>query len=92
MSPPSQCLRLEQARTAFDAGGLSGARIVAAGSRFYVALDIRAGAVAVLVRHADQSPRYFSDAGTALRLLHNLGFRAVACDLDAWEPGQQSLA
>jgi len=35
MSQPLQFLRLEQVRTAFDAGGLSGARTIAPGNRFY---------------------------------------------------------
>ena len=45
-------------------------------SHHYDALktNTRAGGVAVLVRHADQTPRYFSDAETALRLLHDVGF------------------
>lgn len=88
MNQLTQFLRLEQIRIAFDAGGLSAVRLIASGSRFYVALDTRAGGVAVLVRHADQTPRYFSDAGTALRLLHDVGFRVASVDMAAWAPGQ----
>jgi hypothetical protein len=83
---------LEQIRTVFDSGGLSGAKIVAGGKRFHVVVDTKAGGQVVLVRHSDNQPRFFSDPGTAIKLLHEIGFRLVTVDMSGWNVGQAGLA
>jgi hypothetical protein len=82
---------LEQIRKVFDAGGLSAASLVATGKRFHVVVKTKAGGEVVLIRHSDNQPRPFSDPGTAMKLLHDVGFRAIAVDLKNWSPEQTQL-
>lgn len=86
-----QNMLLEQMRTAFDAGGLSAAQVVATGKRFHIVTDTKAGGRAVLVRHSDNAPRFFSDPGTAIKLLRDVGFTVVAVEMAAWKPEQAEL-
>ena len=72
-----QSMTLEQLRTTHEAGGLAAAQIVGQGRVFVVTADARAGGRVVLVRHSDRQPRTFSDAGTALKLLRDVGFATV---------------
>jgi hypothetical protein len=83
---------LEQIRTVFTSGGLSGAKIVAGGRRFHVVVDTKAGGQVVLVRHLDSRPRFFSDPGTAIKLLHDIGFRMITVDMSGWNAGQAELS
>lgn len=82
---------LEQIRTVFNSGGLSGAKIVAGGKRFHVVVDTKAGGQVVLVRHSDNKPRLFSDPGTAIKLLHEIGFRVVTVDMARWTADQAEI-
>lgn len=84
-------MTLEQLRTTFHAGGLSAAQIVAAGKRFHVVADTKGGDRVVLVRHLDTTARAFSDVGTALKLLREIGFRVVTVDMTDWQAAQGAL-
>ena len=84
-------MTLEQMRTIFHMGGLAAARIVANGRRFHVVVSPRAGDSVMLVRHSDRAPRPFSDPGTAIRMLHDIGFRTVTVETGAWSPDQAEL-
>ena len=86
-----QLMTLEQLRTTFHAGGLTAARVVAAGKRFHAVADTKAGDRVVLVRHSDTTARAFSDPGTALKLLREVGFLVVAVDMTDWQPAQGAL-
>lgn len=86
-----QNMTLEQLRTTFHAGGLTAARVVATGKRFHVVADTKGGNRVVLVRHSDTTARAFSDPGTALKLLREVGFQVVAVDMTAWQPEQGTL-
>jgi hypothetical protein len=86
-----QTMTLDQMRTTHGAGGLAAAQIVAHGRTFHVTADARTGGRVVLVRHVDRQPRPFSDAGTALKLLHEIGFAVVSAELAAWRPEQAEL-
>lgn len=86
-----QNMTLEQLRTTFHAGGLAAARVVATGKRFHVVADTKGGDRVVLVRHSDTTARAFSDPGTALRLLREVGFQVVAVDMTTWQPEQNAL-
>lgn len=83
---------LEQIRTAFDAGGLTAAQVVATGQRFHVVADTKAGGRVVLVRHSDSSPRFFSDPGTAIKMLRDVGFSVVTVNVADWKPEQGTLS
>jgi len=83
---------LEQIRKVFDAGGLSAASIVATGRRFHVVVDTKAGGQVVLTRHSDNQVRFFSDPGTAIKLLHDVGFREITVDTKGWNAGQAELS
>ncbi|MCF3643333.1 hypothetical protein LXM94_25605 [Rhizobium sp. TRM95111] len=72
-------------------GGFTAAQIIGQGGTFVVTADARAGERVVLVRHSDKKPRCFIDAGTALKLLRDVGFGVVSAELAAWQPGQGSL-
>lgn len=87
-----QSMTLEQLRTTHEAGGLAGAQIVGQGRVFVVTADARAGGRVVLVRHSDRQPRTFSDAGTALKLLRDVGFATVTADMAAWRPEQAEIS
>ncbi|EMP3151663.1 hypothetical protein WDX82_005120 [Salmonella enterica] len=87
-----QSMTLEQLRTTHEAGGLSAAQIVAKGRQFLVTADARAGGRIVLVRHSDRKPRTFSDAGTALKLLREVGFASVTADMTGWQPAQAEIS
>ncbi|HBI9827810.1 TPA: hypothetical protein LAF97_004970, partial [Escherichia coli] len=71
---------------------LAGAQIVGQGRVFVVTADARAGGRVVLVRHSDRQPRTFSDAGTALKLLRDVGFATVTADMAAWRPEQAEIS
>jgi len=86
-----QNMTLEQLRTTFHAGGLSAARVVATGKRFHVVADTKGGDRVVLVRHSDTTPRFFSDPGTALKLLRDVGFHVVTVEMTDWKPAQGEL-
>jgi hypothetical protein len=86
-----QSMTLEQLRTTFHAGGLSAAQVVATGKRFHAVADTKGGDRVVLVRHSDTTARAFSDPGTALKLLRDVGFRVVTVDMTDWQPGQGAL-
>ncbi len=86
-----QSMTLEQLRTTFHAGGLAAARVVATGKRFHAVADTKGGGRVVLVRHSDTTARAFSDPGTALKLLRDIGFRVVTVDMTDWQPGQGAL-
>lgn len=86
-----QSMTLEQLRTTHEAGGLSAAQIVGQGRLFLVTADARAGGRIVLVRHSDRQPRTFSDAGTALKLLRDVGFASVTADMAGWRPEQAEI-
>ena len=83
-----QSMTLEQLRTTHEAGGLAAAQIVGQGRVFVVTADGRV----VLVRHSDRQPRTFSDAGTALKLLRDVGFATVTADMAAWRPEQAEIS
>lgn len=83
---------LEQIRKVFDAGGLTAASIIANGRRFHVVVDTKAGGQVALIRHSDKKIRFFSDPGTAITLLHDVGFRKIAVDTKAWNAGQAELS
>jgi len=82
---------LEQFRTTFHAGGLTAARIVANGNRYHAVADTKSGDRVVLVRYSDTTARAFSDPGTALKMLHEIGFRVITVDMTNWQAGQSSL-
>ncbi len=86
-----QNMTIEQLRMTFHAGGLTAARVVAAGKRFHVVSDTKGGDRVILVRHSDTTARAFSDPGTALKLLREIGFRVVTVDMTDWQPGQGTL-
>ena len=81
-----QNMTLNQLRTTFHAGGISAAHVVANGKRFHVVADTKGGNRVVLIRHSDTAARAFSDPGTALKLLHQVGFQVVT-----WQPEQGEL-
>lgn len=83
---------LEQIRKVFDAGGLTTAKIVASGKRFHVVVGTRAGGEVILTRHLDNQPRPFSDPSTAIKLLHDIGFKILTVDMTNWTPDQTQLA
>lgn len=87
-----QSMTLEQLRTTHEAGGLAAAQIVGQGRVFVVTANARAGGRVVLVRHSDRQPRTFSDAGTALKLLRDVGFATVTADMAAWRPEQAEIS
>lgn len=87
-----QSMTLEQLRTTHEDGGLAAAQIVGQGRVFVVTADARAGGRVVLVRHSDRQPRTFSDAGTALKLLRDVGFATVTADMAAWRPEQAEIS
>jgi hypothetical protein len=91
MSHTMQNMTIEQLRMTFHAGGLTAARVVAAGKRFHVVSDTKGGDRVILVRHSDTTARAFSDPGTALKLLREIGFRVVTVDMTDWQPGQGTL-
>jgi len=86
-----QSMTLEQLRTTFHAGGLSAAQVVATGNRFHVVADTKGGDRVVLVRHSDGTARAFSDAGTALKLLREIGFWVVTVNMTEWQATQGTL-
>lgn len=86
-----QTMTVEQLRTTFHAGGLTAARIVATGKRFHAVADTKGGDRVVLVRHSDTTARAFSDPGTALKLLRDIGFRIITVDMTEWQPEQGAL-
>lgn len=86
-----QNMTLEQLRTTFHAGGLTTACVVAAGKRFHTVVGTKGGDRVVLVRHSDTTARAFSDPGTALKLLRDIGFRVVTVDMTDWQPDQGAL-
>lgn len=83
-------MTLEQFRTTHQAGGFSAAQLEASGKGFFIVADSRTGGRVVLVRHSDRKPRVFIDPGTAIRLLHDVGFGSVSVDMAAWLPNQHS--
>lgn len=86
-----QSMTLEQLRTTFHAGGLTAAQVVATGKRFHIVADTKGGSRVILVRHSDTTARAFSDTGTALKLLRDIGFQVVTVDMTDWQPGQGAL-
>jgi hypothetical protein len=86
-----QNMTLEQLRTTFHAGGLVAACVVANGKRFHVVADTKGGDRVVLVRHSDTTARAFSDPGTALKLLREVGFLTITVDMTNWQPAQGEL-
>ena len=86
-------MTLATMRNTHAAGGFTAARVVAAGTRFYITAEARKGAGAVLVasRHLGGNVRMFSDPTTPLRILRDLGFASVTVDLSKWEPAQRAL-
>ncbi|WP_281661172.1 hypothetical protein [Microvirgula aerodenitrificans] len=84
-------MTLERLRTAFHMGGLTAARVVANGSRFHAVADTANGDQIVLARHSDATARAFSDPGTVLRMLRDIGFRVVTVDMTNWHPEQNCL-
>ncbi len=86
-----QSMTLEQLRTTFHAGGLSAAQVVATGNRFHVVADTKGGDRVILVRHSDGTARAFSDTGTALKLLRDVGFCVITVDMTDWQATQGTL-
>lgn len=85
-------MTLRQLRTTHQAGGLTGARLQAQGKGFFVIADSRTGDAVILVRNSDHQPRFFIDPGTAIKLLHDIGFGVVQVDMAAWQPNQEQAA
>ncbi|MDP4573489.1 hypothetical protein Q8O96_30935 [Pseudomonas sp. LPH60] len=84
-------MTLEQLRTTFKSGGLSAARIVAQGKKFYITVDTKSGDLVVLVLHAGRKPRLFGKAVTALKALYDIGFKIVTVEMLNWSPDQGEL-
>jgi hypothetical protein len=84
-------LTVEQLRAAHSAGGVAAVALEAQGAAFVVAATFRSGGRAVLVLTRNKQPRRFADPRQAFRVLRELGFAVVACDLTKWTPEQREL-
>ncbi|RMO97706.1 MULTISPECIES: hypothetical protein [Pseudomonas syringae group] len=84
-----ESVTLEQLRMTFKVGGISAAQIVAQGRKFFVAADTKTGERLVLVLHADRQPRLYGKPATALKALHDIGFRTVTVEMVNWSPAPQ---
>jgi hypothetical protein len=91
MAKNMHSMTLEQLRTTHQAGGLSGAELMAQGKGFYVVAASRTGGRVILVRHSDRQPRLFVDPGTAIKLLHDIGFGVCSVNMAAWQPNQEQV-
>lgn len=86
-----ESVTLEQLRMTFKTGGVSAAQVVAQGRKFFITADTKTGDRMVLVLHADRKPRLYGKPATALKALHDIGFRAVTVELANWAPEQGEI-
>lgn len=86
-----ESMTLEQMRLTFKSGGLSAAQVVAQGRKFFITADTKTGDRVVLVIHAGRKPRLYGKPATALKALHDIGFRTITVELANWTPEQGEL-
>lgn len=90
-SRPTQPMTLAEFRATHAAGGFVRAELIGLGSIFLVVAHARSGDRIVLVRNSDRTPREFSEAGTAIRVVRDAGFAQLAVSLERWEPSQLAM-
>jgi hypothetical protein len=88
----AQPMTLAEFRATHAAGGFVRAELVGIGSIFLVVAHARSGDPIVLVRNSDRTPREFSEAGTAIRLVRDAGFAQLGVSLERWEPAQLTMS
>lgn len=91
MSKAMRTMTLDEVRTTFDSGGLTGAQIIAHGRRFHVTADTRTGERVILVKYTGRTPRPIADPTTAIKMLYDIGFKVVTVEMSDWQPEQVEL-
>lgn len=82
---PPKPMTLAEFRATHAAGAFVRADLIGLGSIFLVMAQARSGDRIVLVRNSDRTPREFSEASTALRVVREAGFAQLGVNLERWE-------
>ncbi len=84
-----QNMTVEQLRAASNAGGVSGVTLMGQGGAFFVHINTRSGAAAVLSKARSTEPRRFGNPLSALNVLREIGITVGQFDASKYDPADK---